>query len=56
MPDAICNKNCLVESNPTMLQRIGFLALSFPPEDPVSEGPLTGTGHSSAVTAAPCLL
>jgi hypothetical protein len=39
-----------------MFKRFGFLALSFPLEEEVSEGPLTGTEHSKAVTAAPFLL
>jgi len=39
-----------------MFRRFGFLALSFPLEEAVSEGPLTGTEHSKAVTAAPFLL
>lgn len=55
-PAATCNKNCLVGSSPTILCLAGFLALSFPPEAPGSEDPLTGVLHSSAVTTAPCLL
>ena len=34
-----------------MLYRPGFLALSFPPEDPNSKGPLTGTEQRIAHVA-----
>ena len=52
----MCNKNCLPGSSPMMLYLPGFLALSFPPEDPDSEGPLTGTEQSVVVTTASCRL
>jgi len=39
-----------------MLQRAGFFALSFPPADTDSVGPLTGVEQSIAVTTASCRL
>lgn len=54
LPVATNSKNCCVGSSPIILYRAGFFALSFPPEDPVSDG--TGVAHKSDVTTASCLL